>query len=187
MSCERIGCKWTLFLDFHSGCVGSPRLVVFWVPSCNWFFNLCPKKNILKCYLNFGLHIRKNNILIKKIQSWLVSKKLSIECKYPSVSHISPNVEDDSPIHCLYFKSQRETRTRASRVFKFNLLRKWLLIAFLFGKFSLTNSYTWWNGYNFLPKLHKFRPICVFFPNCYHLCAKPQVSFCSHTHAKVFL
>ena len=31
----------------------------------------------------------------------------------------------------------------------------------LFGKSSLTNSYTWWNEYNFLPKLHKFRPICV--------------------------
>ena len=49
---------------------------------------------------------------------------------------------------------------RASRFFKFNLLRKWLLIL-CFGKSSLTNSYTWWNEHNFLPKLHKFRPICV--------------------------
>jgi hypothetical protein len=26
-----IGHKWALFLDFHSSCVGSPRLIVFWV------------------------------------------------------------------------------------------------------------------------------------------------------------
>jgi hypothetical protein len=28
-------------------------------------------------------------------------KKLSIERKYPSVLHVSPNVEDGSPIHCI--------------------------------------------------------------------------------------
>ena len=57
---------------------------------------------------------------------------------------------------------QIETYIRASRVFKFNLLRKWLLIAFWL-KNPLTKSYTWWNEYNFLRKLNKFRPICMFF------------------------
>ena len=31
-------------------------------------------------------------------------KKLSIERKYPLVLHVSPNVEDGSPIHCINFK-----------------------------------------------------------------------------------
>ena len=35
---------WALFLGFHSGCVGSPGLVVFWVISWNWIFSLCQKK-----------------------------------------------------------------------------------------------------------------------------------------------
>ena len=55
---------------------------------------------------------------------------------------------------------QRKTCIRATRVFKFNQLRKWLLIAFSLKK-SHTNSYTWWKDYNALPKLHKFMPICV--------------------------
>ena len=54
----------------------------------------------------------------------------------------------------------RKTRIRTSRVFKFNLLCKWLLIAFYLEN-PLTNNYTRWNEYNFLPKLHKFRPFCV--------------------------
>ena len=58
---------------------------------------------------------------------------------------------------------QRKTRIRASRVFKLNLLRKWFFYCILFGKISLTNIYTWKNEYNFMPKLHKFRPICVSF------------------------
>ena len=50
--------------------------------------------------------------------------------KYPLVSHVSPNVEDGSPIDVSTSNSQRETCIRASRVFKFNQLHKWLLIAF---------------------------------------------------------
>jgi hypothetical protein len=48
----------------------------------------------------FGLH----NILENKFSEWFVTKKLSIERKYPSVSHVSPNVEDGRPIHCIHFK-----------------------------------------------------------------------------------
>ena len=61
-------------------------------------------------------------------------KKLSIKRKYPSVLHVSPNVEDGSPIHCINFKPTNRNSIRASRVFKFNLLRKWLLIAFCLEK-----------------------------------------------------
>jgi hypothetical protein len=36
------------------------------------------------------------------MQSWFITKKkLSIERKYPSILHVSPNVEDGSPIHCI--------------------------------------------------------------------------------------
>ena len=31
------------YLLIPLGCVGSPRLVVFWVFSCNWIFNFCQK------------------------------------------------------------------------------------------------------------------------------------------------
>ena len=56
---------------------------------------------------------------------------------------------------------QRETRIRASRVFKFNLLRKWLLIAFCLE--NPLSQIAVFDGMSiiFLPKLHKFRPICV--------------------------
>jgi hypothetical protein len=57
---------------------------------------------------------------------------------------------------------QRETRIRASRVFKFNLLRKWLLIAFcLENPLSQIAILDGMSIVFFLPKLHKFRPICV--------------------------
>ena len=92
-----------------------------------------------KCHLNFGLH----NILEKlifwfiKTQSWFLTKKNkikkkkpSIKCKYSAVLHVSPNVQDGSPIQVSTSSPKRETRIRASRVFEFNLLHKWLLIAF---------------------------------------------------------
>ena len=59
---------------------------------------------------------------IIKIQSWFITQNLWIEYEYPSVLHVSPNVEDGSPIHCIHW---------ASRAFKFNLFRKWFFIAFL--------------------------------------------------------
>ena len=43
---------WILFLDLHLGCVGSPKLVVFWVLSCNRNFNLCPKTHYVDCMEN---------------------------------------------------------------------------------------------------------------------------------------
>ena len=95
----------------------------------NWHLHFIPK-----CHPNFGLHniLGKLIFWIINMQSWLATKKneLSIEPKYPSVLHVSPNVEDGSPIHCIILSPQIETHIRASRVFKFNLLRNWFLIAF---------------------------------------------------------
>jgi hypothetical protein len=42
------------------------------------------------------------------------------------VSHVSPNVEDGSPIHCIHFKPTKRDPQKTSRVFKFNLWRKFL-------------------------------------------------------------
>jgi hypothetical protein len=56
---------------------------------------------------------------------------------------------------------QRETRIRALRVFKFNLLRKWLLIAFCLENPLSQIAILDGMGIIFLPKLHKFRPIGV--------------------------
>ena len=117
---------------------------------------------IFKCHLNFGLH----NILeilvfwIIKIQSWFVSERyqssvsiLRSRMFLQMLKMLAQSIASTS-------RPQRKTRIRASRVFEFNVLRKWLLIAFCL-KNPLTNSYTWWNEYDFLPKLHNFRSICV--------------------------
>ena len=68
----------------------------------NWHLHFIPK-----CHLNFGLHniLRKTNILNNEYAILICyKKKLSIEFKYPSVSHVSSNDEDGSPIHCINFK-----------------------------------------------------------------------------------
>ena len=77
-------------------------------------------------------YFRKTNILNNQYAILICNQKKlkSIESNYPSVLHVSPNVEDGSPIHCINFKPTNRTCKRTSRVFKFNLLRKWLLIAF---------------------------------------------------------
>ena len=62
--------------------------------------------------------------------SWFVTpkKKLSINRKYASVSHVFPKMVAQSIESTS--SPRRETHIWASRVFKFNLLRKWLVIAF---------------------------------------------------------
>ena len=93
----------------------------------------------------------------------ICNKKLSIEHKYPLVSYsmflqmlkmLAQSIASTS-------SPQRNTHIRASRVFKFNLIAQVAFDCILFGKPTLTNSCTWWNENNFLPKLHKFRPMCV--------------------------
>ena len=77
---------------------------------------------IPKCHLNFGSH----NILGKLIywiinmQSWIVTKKrkkkkLLVEHKYSSVLHVSSNVEDSSPIHCINFKPTKRNSHESIR------------------------------------------------------------------------
>ena len=83
-------------------------------------------------------------------------KLLSIERKYLLGLHVSPNVEDGSPIYCIRFKPTKRDMHKSIRG-----LQVQPFDCILFGKSSLTNSYTRWNEYNFLPKLHKYRPICV--------------------------
>jgi len=69
----------------------------------NWHIHF-----ILKCHLNFGLYniLGQLKFWIIKSQSRFVTKKnlLSIERKYHAVLHVSPNVEDGSPILCIHFK-----------------------------------------------------------------------------------
>ena len=49
---------------------------------------------------------------IINMHSWVAKRKirknLSFEQKYPSISHVSPNVEDSSPIHCMNFKPTKK-------------------------------------------------------------------------------
>ena len=59
---------------------------------------------------------------------WSKKKKLSINRKYASVSHVFPKMVAQSIESTS--SPRRETHIWASRVFKFNLLHKWLVIAF---------------------------------------------------------
>ena len=89
---------------------------------------------ISKCHLNFGLHniLGKLIFWIINMQSWFFTIKnyqssVSIlrSCMFLQVlKTVAHSIASTS-------SPQKETRKRASRVFfKFNLLRKWLLIAF---------------------------------------------------------
>ena len=54
-------------------------------------------------------YVRKTNILNNQYAILICNQNktkqnLSIERKYPSVLHVSPNVEHGSPIHCINFK-----------------------------------------------------------------------------------
>jgi hypothetical protein len=52
-------------------------------------------------------YIRKTNVLNNQNTLLICNIFFSIEWKYPSVLHVSPNVEDGSPIHCIHFKSTK--------------------------------------------------------------------------------
>ena len=57
-------------------------------------------------------YFRNTNNLNNQYANLICNKKnLSIECKYPLVSHVSPNVEDD-----INFKPTKRNLQRASRV-----------------------------------------------------------------------
>ena len=71
-------------------------------------------------------YLEKQIFWIIKIKSWFVTKKLLTEYKYPLVSHVSPNVEDGIPIHCIHFKPTKRNMQRTSRIFKFNLWHNFL-------------------------------------------------------------
>ena len=64
-------------------------------------------------------------------------KKLSIEHKYPLVSHVSPNVHD-SQIHCTHFKPTK----RDLKGLQVQPIAQMVFDCILFGKSSLTNSST---------------------------------------------
>ena len=116
----------------------------------NWHLHFIPKS-----HLNFWLtqYFRKLIFWIFK-KSWFVTKKkLSIERKYPSVLHVSPNVEDGSPIHCIHFKPTKRNPHKSIKGLQVQPIAQVAFDCILFGKSSLTNSYTWWNEYNFFAKV----------------------------------
>ena len=89
-------------------------------------------------------------------------KKLLIEREYPLVSHVSPSVEDGSPIHCIHFKPTKRDPHKSIKGLQVQHIMQVAFDCIFVGKsYDLTISYTWWNEYNFMPKLHKFRPICM--------------------------
>ena len=152
---------WRWFFFFFWPSTSNPKCHVTFSKTkmnVNWHIHF-----IRKCHLNLGLHNLEKTNTLNNLNPILIcnKRKLSIEHKYSLVSHVFPNVEDASPIHCIYFKPTKRDLHKSIKVaFNCILLLKWLQIAFRLEN-PLTNSYTWWNEYNFLPKLHKFRHICA--------------------------
>ena len=82
-------------------------------------------------------YFRKLNIL--NIQYAILicnQKKLLIECKYPSVSHVSPKVEDCSPIHCIKFKPTKRNPHKSIKGLQVQLIAQVVFHCILFGKSS---------------------------------------------------
>ena len=72
----------------------------------------------------------QNTILICK------QKKLSIEDKYPLVSHVSPN----GPIHCIHFKPTKRDPHKSIKGLQVRPIAQVAFNCILFGKSSLTNN-----------------------------------------------
>ena len=92
----------------------------------------------------FTHYLRKTNILYDQntiLNCNKQTKTLSIEHKYPTVSHVSPNVEDGSPIHCIRFKPTKRYLHKSIKVSSSSTNCKVASDCILFGKYSLTNSY----------------------------------------------
>ena len=126
---------------------------------CQLTYTIYPKMSpqiwVTQYFRRFHILNNKNTILICN------QKYISIRHKYPLASHVFPNVEDGSPIHCIHFKPTKRDPHKSIKGLQVQPIAQVAFDYILFGKSSLTNNYTWWNEYNFLPKLHKFRPICV--------------------------
>jgi hypothetical protein len=98
------------------------------------------------CHLTFGLHniLGKTDIL-NNLNAILIrnqKKKLSIDRKYPSILHVASNVEDGSPIHCVHFKPTTRDPHKSIKGLQVQLIAQVAFDCILFGKSSLTNSYT---------------------------------------------
>ena len=81
-------------------------------------------------------YLRK--ILICNQQKEKKRKKISIEHKYPSVLHVSPNVEDGSPIHCINLEPTNKNPHKSIKGLQIQSIAQVALNCILFGKFSFT-------------------------------------------------
>ena len=76
---------------------------------------------------------------------------------------------------------QRETCIRVARVFKINLTSKRLLIAF-----CLKNPLSQTTTLDGMSIISCQSCMSLGQSKFFHICAKPQILFCSHTHVEVF-
>ena len=84
-------------------------------------------------------YFRKTKILNNQYAILICNKeKLSIKRKYPSVSHVSPNVEDGSPIHCMNFKPTNRNPHKSIKGLQVQTIAQVAFDCILFGKYSLT-------------------------------------------------
>ena len=83
-------------------------------------------------------YFRKTNILNNQYALLICNKKTKIERKYPLVSHVSPNVGNGSPIHCINFKPAKRNPHKSIKGLQGQLIAQVAFDCILFGKFSLT-------------------------------------------------
>ena len=177
--------KWTHVVSFHFKLMQLHALdengtnvyvwqisfdVQFQIQSVTWHF----QKNKNECQLTtfyskmspqfwVTRYFKKINILSNEYTILICNRqnKLSIGRKYPLVLHVSPNVEDGSPIHCIHFKPTKRDLHKSIKG-----LHVQLIAQVAFDCICLENPLSQIAILDemsiiFLPKLHKFRPICV--------------------------
>ena len=85
-------------------------------------------------------YFRKTNILNNQYAILICNQKklISIESNYPSVLHVSPNVEDGSPIHCINFEPTNRNPHKSIKGLQVQPIAQVAFDCILFGKSSLT-------------------------------------------------
>ena len=136
----------------------------------------------------FGLtqYCKKTNIWTFRTQSWFVNqknrKKKSIKHKYPSVLHVSQNVEDDSPIHCINFKPTKRNPHKSIKHLQVQPIAQVAFDCILFVKSSLTEEKNLKNFVKYVQWPSPKRAKMWQMKSCWELHIPGEVSACGDSH-----
>ena len=101
-----------------------------------FYSRMSPQFWLTQYYRKTNIFNNQYEILICKKKPKKTKKKLSIEPKDPSVSHVSPNVEDGSLILCINFKPTKRNPHKSIKGLQVQEIAQVAFDCILFGKSS---------------------------------------------------